>query len=125
MLGIPWLLASAQNFEQLFVLRALQGLGFGGEWAVARCCEIVRATEAQSGGHRARLGRGKARRRSYTVAFSLLPPEWGMAQPVLIGVLPAFLVLHPQERPNPKCSSAPGQGAGGRGASPWTIFRPR
>ncbi|MBR7963182.1 MFS transporter, partial [Burkholderia vietnamiensis] len=24
----------AQNFEQIFVLRALQGLGFGGEWAV-------------------------------------------------------------------------------------------
>src|SRR5690606_10610247 len=23
-----------QNFEQIFVLRALQGLGFGGEWAV-------------------------------------------------------------------------------------------
>src|SRR5690606_29472136 len=23
-----------QNFEQIFILRALQGLGFGGEWAV-------------------------------------------------------------------------------------------
>ena len=28
------LIGFAQNFEQLFVLRALQGLGFGGEWAV-------------------------------------------------------------------------------------------
>ena len=26
--------AFAQNFEQLFILRALQGFGFGGEWAV-------------------------------------------------------------------------------------------
>ena len=35
----------AQNFEQLFVLRALQGLGFGGEWAVGSVLmgEIVRA----------------------------------------------------------------------------------
>jgi hypothetical protein len=28
-----FLCAFAQNFEQLFVLRALHGLGFGGEWA--------------------------------------------------------------------------------------------
>jgi MFS family permease len=28
------LIGFAQNFEQIFILRALQGLGFGGEWAV-------------------------------------------------------------------------------------------
>ena len=26
----------AQNFEQLFILRGLHGLGFGGEWATGR-----------------------------------------------------------------------------------------
>lgn len=28
------LIGFAQSFEQILVLRALQGLGFGGEWAV-------------------------------------------------------------------------------------------
>ena len=27
----------AQNFEQLFILRACHGIGFGGEWAQAQC----------------------------------------------------------------------------------------
>ena len=40
-----FLIGFAQSFEQVFVLRALQGLGFGGEWAVGSVLmgEIVRA----------------------------------------------------------------------------------
>src|SRR3546814_6192298 len=39
-----------QNFEQIFILRALQGLGFGGEWAVGSVLmgEIIKSQ------HRAR-----------------------------------------------------------------------
>lgn len=39
-----FLCAFAQNFEQLFVLRALDGLGFGGEWAAGAMLmgEVIR-----------------------------------------------------------------------------------
>src|ERR1700759_255584 len=39
-----FLCAFAQNFEQLFVLRALHGLGFGGEWAAGAVLmgEVIR-----------------------------------------------------------------------------------
>lgn len=39
------LVGFSQNFEQMFVLRALQGLGFGGEWAVGSVLigEMVRS----------------------------------------------------------------------------------
>ncbi|MGB9649942.1 MAG: hypothetical protein WCB44_33245 [Stellaceae bacterium] len=39
-----FLCAFAQNFEQLFVLRALDGLGFGGEWAAGAVLmgEVIR-----------------------------------------------------------------------------------
>ena len=89
----------AQNFEQLFVLRALQGLGFGGEWAVGSVLmgEIVRAQHrgkavgtVQSGWA---VGWGAAAI-LYTLAFSLLPPEWAWRSLFWIGVLPAFLVLY-------------------------------
>ncbi len=89
----------AQNFEQIFVLRALQGLGFGGEWAVGSVLmgEIVRAEHrgkavgtVQSGWA---VGWGVAAI-LYTVAFSVLPPEWAWRSLFWIGVLPAFLVLY-------------------------------
>src|SRR6516162_9795905 len=39
-----FLCAFAQNFEQLFILRALHGLGFGGEWAAGAVLmgEVIR-----------------------------------------------------------------------------------
>jgi len=39
-----FLCAFAQNFEQLFVLRAAHGLGFGGEWAAGAVLmgEVIR-----------------------------------------------------------------------------------
>ena len=54
----------AQNFEQLFVLRALQGLGFGGEWAVGSVLmgDRPRPASRQGRGHGAeRLGGGLGR----------------------------------------------------------------
>lgn len=42
--GFTFLCGFAQDFNQLFVLKALQGLGFGGEWAVGAVLmgEVVR-----------------------------------------------------------------------------------
>jgi MFS family permease len=88
-----------QNFEQIFVLRALQGLGFGGEWAVGSVLmgEIVRAEHrgkavgtVQSGWA---VGWGAAAI-LYTVAFSVLPPEWAWRSMFWFGAIPAFLVIY-------------------------------
>lgn len=93
------LIGFAQNFEQLFVLRALQGLGFGGEWAVGSVLigEMVRAQHrgkavgiVQSGWA---VGWGAAAL-LYTVAYSLLPEELAWRSLFWIGVLPALLVLY-------------------------------
>ncbi|WP_417224635.1 MFS transporter [Achromobacter spanius] len=122
----------AQNFEQLFVLRALQGLGFGGEWAVGSVLmgEIVRAEHrgkavgtVQSGWA---VGWGAAAI-LYTVAFSLLPPEWAWRSLFWIGVLPAFLVLYIRKNvPEPEVfkRAQAKVHAGEARASFWTIFSP-
>lgn len=84
----------AQNFEQFFILRALQGLGFGGEWAVGSVLmgEIIRAEHrgkavgtVQSGWA---IGWGVAAL-LYTLAFSVLPIEWAWRSLFWVGVLPA------------------------------------
>ncbi|CAM3929855.1 MFS transporter [Bordetella tumbae] len=122
----------AQNFEQLFILRALQGLGFGGEWAVGSVLmgEIVRAQHrgkavgtVQSGWA---VGWGTAAI-LYTLAFSVLPPEWAWRSLFWIGVLPAFLVLYIRKHvPEPEVfqrTRAKTQASGER-PSFWTIFSP-
>jgi len=122
----------AQSFEQLFVLRALQGLGFGGEWAVGSVLmgEIVRAEHrgkavgtVQSGWA---VGWGAAAV-LYTVAFSVLPSEWAWRSLFWIGVLPAFLVLYIRKNvPEPEVfqrAQAKVQSGEAR-ASFWTIFSP-
>lgn len=122
----------AQNFEQLFILRALQGLGFGGEWAVGSVLmgEIVRAQHrgkavgtVQSGWA---VGWGTAAI-LYTLAFSILPPEWAWRSLFWIGVLPAFLVLYIRKHvPEPEVfqrTRAKTQASGER-PSFWTIFSP-
>lgn len=93
------LIGFAQNFEQLFILRALQGLGFGGEWAVGSVLigEMVRAEHrgkavgiVQSGWA---VGWGAAAL-LYTLAFSLLPEDLAWRSLFWIGIVPALLVLY-------------------------------
>lgn len=102
------LIGFAQNFEQIFVLRALQGLGFGGEWAVGSVLmgEIVRSSvrgrvvgAVQSGWA---IGWAVAAI-VYAVAFTLLPPEYAWRTLFWFGVLPGLFVLYIRRRvPEPE-----------------------
>jgi MFS family permease len=122
----------SQNFEQLFILRALQGLGFGGEWAVGSVLmgEIVRSEirakavgTVQSGWA---VGWGVAAL-AYTLAFSVLPEEWAWRSLFWVGVLPALLVLFIRKNvPEPQVflNTQKRQAEGEERRSFWAIFSP-
>ncbi|GAB2909871.1 MFS transporter [Paralcaligenes ginsengisoli] len=119
----------SQNFEQFFVLRALQGLGFGGEWAVGSVLmgEIIRAEHrgkavgtVQSGWA---IGWGIAAL-LYTVAFSILPIEWAWRTLFWVGALPALLVLYIRKHvPEPEIFKKKLESNTDK-VSPWAIFSP-
>jgi MFS family permease len=88
----------AQNYEQLFVARALLGLGFGGEWAAG----AVLLGEAIRPEHRGRalgtmqagwaVGWGMATV-LYALFFSILPAETAWRALFMFGLAPALLVF--------------------------------
>src|SRR5437588_924463 len=87
------------SFWQLMVTRGLQGLGFGGEWAVGSVLmgEIIRAEHrgkavgtVQSGWA---IGWGVAAL-FYTLLFSVLPAAIAWRAMFWIGILPALLVFY-------------------------------
>jgi len=99
------------SFWQLLVTRGLQGLGFGGEWAVGS----VLMGEAIRAQHRGRavgtvqggwaVGWGIAAI-CYTVLFSVLPPALAWRALFWIGILPALLVFYIRRRvPEPEVFS--------------------
>jgi MFS family permease len=87
------------SFWQLLVVRGLQGLGFGGEWAVGSVLmgETIRAKHrgkavgTVQGGWA--IGWGIAAI-SYTVLFSILPAATAWRWMFWIGILPALLVFY-------------------------------
>jgi MFS family permease len=88
----------AQNFEQLFILRALHGIGFGGEWAAGAVLmgEVIRDKYrgrgvgfVQTG---AAFGPGLAAL-TYAGLFALLPEAIAWRALFWVGILPALLVL--------------------------------
>jgi MFS family permease len=88
----------AQNFEQLLVLRGLQGLGFGGEWAVGSVLmgEAIRAKfrgravgTVQAGWA---IGWGIAAG-CYALAFALLPQHLAWRAMFWVGLLPALAAV--------------------------------
>ncbi|MFC3675321.1 MFS transporter [Ferrovibrio xuzhouensis] len=92
------LCAFAQNYEQLFVARALLGLGFGGEWAAGAVLmgETIRAEyrgravgTVQSGWA---VGWGVAVLLQF-VCYSLLPPEMAWRWMFGLGAIPAVLIF--------------------------------
>ncbi|MBC7950581.1 MAG: MFS transporter [Rhodospirillaceae bacterium] len=94
-----FLAAFCQNFEQLMVLKGLQGLGFGAEWAAGAVlmAEVIRSEHrgkamgaVQSGWA---VGWGGAVL-LYTIAFSMLPQEYAWRVMFAIGLLPALLIIY-------------------------------
>ena len=93
-----FLCAFAQNFEQLFVLRALHGFGFGGEWAAGavlmgevirdkyrgRAVGLVQTGWAVGWGGSALV---------YTAIYALLPEAVAWRALFAVGLLPAVFVI--------------------------------
>jgi MFS family permease len=88
----------AQTYEQLLVLRALMGFGFGGEWAAGAVLigEVIRAEHrgkavgsVQSGWA---IGWAIAALLA-TILFTVMPPETAWRALFFVGVIPAFLVF--------------------------------
>ena len=96
--GFTFLCAFAQNFPQLLILKALQGFGFGGEWAAG----AVLMAETIRTEHRGKamgavqsawaVGWGAAVL-VYAAAFSWLPSDTAWRVMFAAGLLPAGLVL--------------------------------
>jgi len=116
-----FLSAFAQNFEQLLVLKALQGVGFGGEWTAGAVLlgETIRSEHRGKAMGIVQSGWGfgwGAAVLLFTLVFSVMAPEWGWRVLFAIGVIPALLVLYLRrnvvEPPRPLTSTAPGQKPG-------------
>ena len=121
-----------QNFWQIFVLRALQGLGFGGEWAVGSVLmgEVISTANrgkavgtVQSGWA---IGWGVAAL-LYSLLFTVLPEEYAWRALFWIGVLPAGLVFYIRKHvrePEVFVQARKRHEAGAERYSPWLIFSP-
>ena len=87
------------TYEQLFVVRALQGVGFGGEWAAGAVLisEVIRPQyrgravgTVQSG---FAIGWGAAIL-AFVIVSALLPPEFAWRCLFWLGLIPAVLVIY-------------------------------
>ncbi len=88
----------AQNFDQLLIIRALQGLGFGAEWAVGAVL-LGELIEPENRGRvlgtvhsAAALGSGVAALLAGPIA-AWIGPEYGWRAVLWMGAIPALLVL--------------------------------
>ncbi len=88
----------AQSYTQLFIFRALMGLGFGGEWAAGAVLmgEVIRPEHRGKavGGVQSGWAIGWAIAAIMaTWLFSVLPQETAWRALFWVGILPAFLVF--------------------------------
>jgi MFS family permease len=120
----------AGSFEQLLVLRSLQGLGFGGEWAVGAALvgEMIRPRHrgkavgtVQSGWA---LGWGAAAI-LYAFFFSVLPAALAWRALFWTGILPALLILYVRRRVREPARVKTGRGPARSGRDFLQIFAPR
>jgi len=87
------------NYTQLFICRALQGLGFGGEWAAGAVLMAETIRDKYRGRAVGTVQSGYApgwavAAIAYTVIFALLPSTLGWRLMFWIGILPALLVIY-------------------------------
>ncbi len=121
------------SFWQLLITRSLQGLGFGGEWAVG----AVLMGEAIRAEHRGKavgtvqggwaVGWGVAAL-CYTALFSFLPASVAWRIMFWIGILPSLLVFYIQRHvPEPEIfrRTQAREGVQGHGARFLDIFSPK
>lgn len=95
------LTALAQNFGQLLILKAIQGLGFGGEWAAGAVLmsEIIRPAwrgRALAGIQSAWAVGWAASVLAYGAFFYLLPASVAWRALFALGIAPGLLVLYIQ-----------------------------
>jgi MFS family permease len=119
------------SFEQLLLVRTLQGIGFGGEWAVGSVIigEIIRAEHrgkavgtVQSGWA---AGWGAAAV-LFTVFFSLLPEDLAWRVLFWTGLLPAALIIYIRRNVSePEVFKATRSRAAASNESFLQIFSPR
>jgi MFS family permease len=125
-----FLCAFAQSYPQLLVLKALHGLGFGGEWAAG----AVLMAETIRPAHRGKalglvqsawaIGWG-ASVVIYAGLFTWLPAATAWRVMFLAGVLPALLVIYVRRAiPEPVTSPAPGQAGRTASGQLLGIFSP-
>jgi MFS family permease len=119
------------NFDQLLVVRCLQGLGFGGEWAAGAVLmgEIIRPAHrgkavgtVQSG---YAIGWGAAALLS-SLAFATLPDAYAWRAIFWVGLLPALLVIYIRrfiEEPEVFETARRADRAAGIQTRPLDIFR--
>ncbi|MEU1807230.1 MFS transporter [Streptomyces sp. NPDC019937] len=120
----------APNYETLLVLRGLQGLGFGGEWAVG----AILVAEYASAKHR---GRTLAFIQSswavgwalavivYTVVFELVDQDLAWRVLFWTGALPALLVFYVRKNVTDAPQATERRLSSARRGSFGEIFRPR
>jgi MFS family permease len=93
-----FLCAFAQDFNQLFILRALHGLGFGGEWAAGAVLmgEVIRDKYRGRGVGLVQTGWAVGWGASalvYTALYSFLPEAIAWRALFAVGLLPAVFVF--------------------------------
>lgn len=93
-----FLCAFAQNFEQLFILRALHGFGFGGEWAAGAVLmgEVIRDKYRGRGVGMVQTGWAVGWAFSaivYTILYALLPEAIAWRALFAVGLLPGLIVF--------------------------------
>jgi MFS family permease len=123
----------AQSYEQLFVIRVLQGLGFGAEWAVG----AVLLGEMIAPAHRGKavgtvqsaapIGTGMAALLAGPLVAAL-PAEYGWRVVFWIGMLPALLVFFVRRADDDSQVYLQARRrllAEQRTVYPWAIFAPQ
>jgi MFS family permease len=124
------------TFGELLVTRALQGLGFGGEWAVGSVL-VAETIDARHRGKAAGVVQSSwsvgwaAAALAFWAASTLLPPDIGWRVLFWIGILPALLIIYIRRNVREpavymalQASTAGASRAPGRGVAFLKIFRP-